>query len=264
MKILVQANIGRIGDGIASSLSWVPDFYVSVWSREEKPIMDMFDEVSPDFLIVTSDVLDDKAFKIASGRYPQTKIISVGEVNNSTGAHLSICKKGSPHLPSIVFEDGAMLGRIGSPAPEPSLASDVLCITDYIEGNSEEIGILQFLCSNYNTKIFGNLHVSVPSYLGIVSDQVRASAMASTRVYVDLDGGSHYDLEWLRKNTISKFENILDLKSKIDAALKKGDQEIYRISVKNQTYFDLCSQILGFFGLEKESAHLIKKKGELS
>jgi len=264
MKTLVQMDMGRVGEGIASSLAWVPGLQVSHWNRAAKPAMDMFDEISPQILVVDSSVLNDRAFEVASGRYPQTRIIAVGEINSPAVApHLSICKKGSPDLPFLVFEDGVMLGRIGNPTPDPSLASDVLCITDYIQGTPEEVGILQFLCSNYNTKIFGNLSVNIPNYLGIVSDQVRANAMASTRVYVDLDGGSHYDLDWLRKNTISGFKNILDLKNKVDEALEKGDQDIYRLSVKNQTYFDLCSQILGFFGLKKESAHLIEKKGEL-
>ena len=142
--------------------------------------------------------------------------------------------------------------------------SDVLCFTDYIEGNQEEVGILQFLSSSYNTKIFGVTSVSVPNYLGMVTDQVKANAMASTKVYVDLDGGSHNDLLWLKKNTITKFKNILDLKNKVDKALKEGDQNINHISVKNKTYFDLCSEVLSFFGFKEAGDILIEKKEELA
>ena len=98
----------------------------------------------------------------------------------------------------------------------------------------------------------------------MVTDQVKANAMASTKVYVDLDGGSHNDLLWLKKNTITKFKNILDLKNKVDKALKEGDQNINHISVKNKTYFDLCSEVLSFFGFKEAGDILIEKKEELA
>ena len=97
----------------------------------------------------------------------------------------------------------------------------------------------------------------------MVTDQVKAEAMASTKVYVDLDGGSHNDLLWLKKNAITKFKNILDLKKKVDRALKEGDQDINHISVKNRTYFDLCGEILNFFGLKEAGENILEKKGQL-
>lgn len=263
MKVLVQEETGRLGDGISSSLVWVDDLKVSRWSYKNKPIMDMFDEMKPDMLFISTKVLMDPALQIAIKRHPNTRVISLGLKEGGISPHLSVGKKTNPEVPTIIFNDGVMLGKIGKPSSKDELMSDVLCLTDYIEGNQEQIGVLQFLSSSYNTKIFGSTHVPVPSYLGMVTDQVKADAMASTKVYVDLDGGSHNDLLWLKKNTITKFKNILDLKKKVDRALKEGDQDINHISVKNKTYFDLCGEILNFFGLKEAGDRIIEKKGKL-
>tara|TARA_R110002110_G_scaffold8017_8_gene40411 strand:+ start:1892 stop:2686 length:795 start_codon:yes stop_codon:yes gene_type:complete len=264
MKVLVQEGTGRMGDGISSSLVWINEFQVSRWNYENKPIMDMFDEMTPDMLFVSANVLVDPALQIAMERHPNTRVISLGLKEGGTGPHLSIGRKTDPETPTVIFNGGVMLGKIGKPSAKEELMSDVLCFTDYIEGNQEEVGILQFLSSSYNTKIFGVTSVSVPNYLGMVTDQVKANAMASTKVYVDLDGGSHNDLLWLKKNTITKFKNILDLKKKVDKSLKEGDQNINHISVKNKTYFDLCSEVLSFFGFKEAGDILIEKKEELA
>tara|TARA_R110002153_G_scaffold131698_2_gene280672 strand:+ start:282 stop:1076 length:795 start_codon:yes stop_codon:yes gene_type:complete len=263
MKAMIQEETGRLGDGISSSLVWVDDIQVSRWNCKNKPIMDMFDEMIPDMLFVSTEVLRDPALQIAIERHPNTRVISLGPKEGGIDPHLSIDKKTNPEVPTIIFNDGVMLGKIGRPSSKDDLMSDVLCLTDYIEGNQEQIGVLQFLSASYNTKIFGSTHVPVPSYLGMVTDQVKADAMASTKVYVDLDGGSNNDLLWLKKNTITKFKNILDLKKKVDRALKEGDQNINHISVKNRTYFDLCGEILNFFGLKEAGENILEKKGQL-
>tara|TARA_R110000765_G_scaffold138952_1_gene239006 strand:- start:853 stop:1671 length:819 start_codon:yes stop_codon:yes gene_type:complete len=271
MKVLVQEDTGRLGDGIASSLVWIDGLEVSRWDYKNKPIMDMFDEREPDMIFISAKTLTDPALQIAVKRYPNTRVISLGLREEGMAAlcfmyidpHLSICRKTDLEIPTIIFNDGVMLGKIGKPAAEEDLMSDVLCFTNYIEGSQDQIATLQFLSASYNTKIFGSVSVPVPSYLGIISDQIKANAMASTKVYVDLDGGSHNDLLWLKKNTVTKFKNILDLKKKIDKALKEGDQDINHISVKNKTYFDLCSEVLNFFGLKEAGDNIMEKKGQL-
>jgi|TARA_R100000995_G_scaffold37301_1_gene17137 hypothetical protein len=264
MKVMIQANMGRIGDGIASSLVHIPQFQVSAWSPSAKPIMDMFDEMKPNLVIASSEMLKDKAFPIASQRYPETRIVSIGiPQDDTTRPHLVISNNVCSEYPSLVFEGGVMIGKIGRPSVVEKLKSDVLCITDYVEGTEEQRGIVEFLCSAYNIKIFGNSNFPVPNYLGIADDQTKANALASTKVYVDLDGESHNDALWLKKNSVSKFKNILDLKKQIDALLNVGDQEINKIKVKNKTYFDLCSDLLKFFGVQDAAKYLIEKKGQL-
>jgi hypothetical protein len=104
----------------------------------------------------------------------------------------------------------------------------------------------------------------VPSYLGIVSDQQRANALASTKVVVDLDGGSSYDAMWLGKHVITSPSSILQLKKDIDNLIAEEENVIGKIRVKNKTYFDLCSQVLAFLGLRNESNFLMEKKREVS
>ena len=264
MKVLIQEQAGRIGVGIASSLSLVPEFGITMWDPNAKPIMDMFDEAKPDILMVRSDILKEEAFKIGLSRYPNVVSICLGEVSKPlVSPNLIINKKNNDKFPTIIFDGGVMLGKIGRPSVKEDLMSEVLCFTDYIEGNEEQVGILEFLCSTYNVKIFGKVHVNVPNYLGIASDQVKADALMSTKVYVCLDGSSFYDAAWLEKPTITTFANVLELNKQIEEALEKGDSYINKAAVKNKTYFDLCSEVLGFLGLAAESEYLMEKKREL-
>jgi hypothetical protein len=118
------------------------------------------------------------------------------------------------------------------------------------------------LSSSYNTKIFGPVNFNVVSYLGIVSDQERATALASTKVFVDLGSESRYDALWLGKHVVEASSSILELKNSIDNLIQKEENVIGKIRVKNKTYFDLCAQILSFLGMNQPASFLMNKKGE--
>ena len=302
MRILIDSSCGRVGDGISSSLFWVPDTEVITWTSDAKPTMDMFDEANPDILIINATQLSTPELKIASHRHPNTKIVSIGKVNDfQLEPHLSI-QDSSSQFPTILFEDGAMIGNIGRPSKKKNLHTDLLCLTDYIpHGNiptnaaqvplslphlskeayeyfieesplKEALSILSFLCENYNIKIFGNQKAPFPHYLGTVDSSVRSSALASTSVYIDLDGGSWYDAAWLGKECVSiskscarHFNNIEELKASVDEALAAGETNSQKIkmTVKNQTYFELTGDILSFFNLPEKRQLLMNKKKEM-
>ena len=264
MKIMIEQSLSRIGLGIASSLALVPEFHVSFWDVDAKPAMDMFDEFKPDLVFVSPSILGNEDFSIASSRYPNVAVICVGNVKDNLISPALSINSDSSEFPNIDFEEGVMLGKIGRPQYDEALSSDVLCLTDYVQETKENTNILEFLSSSYNTKIFGNGHFNVPSYLGIVSDQQRANALASTKVVVDLDGGSSYDAMWLGKHVITSPSSILQLKKDIDNLIEEEENVIGKIRVKNKTYFDLCSQVLAFLGLRNESNFLMEKKREAS
>ena len=121
MKVLVQEEMGRLGDGISSSLVWVDDIQVSRWNCKNKPIMDVFDEMTPDMLFVSTEVLRDPALQIAIERHPNTRVISLGPKEGGIDPHLSIDKKTNPEVPTIIFNDGVMLGKIGRPSSKDDL-----------------------------------------------------------------------------------------------------------------------------------------------
>jgi len=273
MRILADTICGRIGEGISSSLFWVPSIEVITWLSETKPTMDMFDEAKPDIVIVDSKKLSTLELKIAASRYPNAKIIAIGKIDDlQVEPHLNIAYDDSASVPTIRFEDGAMIGNIGSPPKEKCLHTDLLCLTDYINQDDQVLSMLDFLCENYNMKIFGNQKVNFPHYLGRIDRPTKAKALASTSVYVDLDGGSWYDAAWLGKECVSiaencfrSFSNIEELKSSVDEALDAGEtnsQEI-KMMVKNQTYFELTGEILSFFGLTEQRNTLMEKKKDI-
>ena len=99
--------------------------------------------------------------------------------------------RGVPDVPSIQFEGGAMIGSVGLPVRQDHLQTDLLCITDYISDQDRANSILGFLCDNYNIKIFGKQKVNFPHYLGQIDGTTQSQALASTIVYIDLDGDSN-------------------------------------------------------------------------
>ena len=275
MRVLIDADCGRTGEGLASSLFWVPEIEVMTWFSMAKPAMDMFDEAKPDILIVDGQKLRSPEINIASSRYPNTKIISIGEVkDNITSPHLSLANPSQANnFPSIPFFGGAMLGAIGNAQQTEEMKSEVLCITDYLDLEKEEnIAYLKFVCENYNAKFFGSKRVPVVSYLGTVTPAQKASSLASTSVYLDLDGESWHDAAWLGKEVVSVSENSLnhfsgieDLKEKLDFCLSRKGSAATEIkaSVINTTYFDLSYELLNFLGLPNQGMFLQQKKKEI-
>jgi len=281
MKVLIDIDCKRVGEGIASSLFWIPEMEIIMWISNTKPTMDMFDETQPDFVIADSAKFATPEMKIASSRYPHTKMISIGrpmepnsEVKHAiTEPHLSISDHSLQRVPSIPFEGGAMIGDIGCPPFDKDLQTDLLCITDYISDEDNANEALSFLCENYNIKIFGKKKVSFPHYLGQIDKNVQAQAIAPTLAYVDLDGSSWYDAAWLGKECVSiskgcfrSFSNIEELKSAVDEAIEEGEKssEKIKLLIKNKTYFELVSDILLFFNLIEQRNILMEKKRELT
>lgn len=274
MKVLIDIACKRVGEGIASSLFWVPDVEVIMWLSDTKPTMDMFDETKPDIVIAKSEKFVTPEMKIATSRYPHTKIISIGDpVEFKTEPHLSISEQQATGIPSIPLEGGAMIGNIGSPLQHEHLQTDLLCITDYIVDHERANHALGFLCENYNIKIFGKQKVNFPHYLGQIDNSTQSQALASTVVYVDLDGDSWHDAAWLGKESVSvskscfrNFTSIEELQVAVNEALEAGEgrSEEIKILMRNKTYFELTNEILSFFGLVEQRNHLINKKRDLT
>lgn len=275
MRVLIDYSCSRVGEGLSSSFFWVPETEVITWVSDSKPAMDMFDEAKPDILVVEAGKLGTAELQIASSRYPNTRIISTGEVGgNVMSPHLSVGHTGKPmSFPSIPFNGGAMIGTIGSPAKDDQLSCDVLCMTDYVDvSDPSNLAYLEFVCDNYNTKIFGPRKVNLPNYLGELSPPQKASALASALVYLDLDGESWHDAAWLGKEVVSIsdsslnfFKDIKGLREKIDFCLsRKGSaKQAIKNSVVNSTYFDLTCEVFRFLGLQEHSNALQQKKKEL-
>jgi len=273
MKVLIDSACKRVGDGIASSLFWIPDTDISVWFSEIKPVMDMFDETTPDIVIVEGGKLSSVELKIASSRYPHTRIISVGKIEDrKVNPHLSISKYNTEDTATIHFDDAAMIGKMSPFQKVSHLHTDLLCLTDQIDQNDKTNKILDFLCKNYNIKMFGDQKVDFPNYLGQIDPLTRSQAISSAVVYIDLDGGSWYDAAWFGRQCVSvsescfrNFDNIEKLQSEIEDALKEGEKncEGIKLLVKNKTYFELAGEILSFFGLMEQRHLLMEKKKEI-
>jgi len=64
---------------------------------------------------------------------------------------------------------------------------------------------------------------------------------------------------------LRNFSNVEELKSSVDEALAAGETNSQKIkmTVKNQTYFELTGDILSFFNLPEKRQLLMEKKKEM-
>ena len=275
MKIVIQESLGRMGQGLASSVVWIPQCEVITWNPAEKPVMDMFDEVKPDIVISSSEVFSDKATEFAKKAYPNAIMICVGHIEDYlVEPNFCIGQHQHRNLPILAFGDGPMLGKIGNPSVEECLRSDVVCITSNVRELTElDNQIIQYLSSmsSITFKAFGTNKIPVKNYLGIVDHQTEANAINSSKIILDLDGGSGYDGLWLKKNVITTKEidfstrvnNALECKKALDEILSEEENPALITLVQTRTYFDLTCDMFRFIGLEDYANFILGKKGEL-
>jgi len=275
MKIVIQESLGRMGQGLASSVVWIPECEPIFWNPASKPIMDMFDEVKPDIVISAGEIFLDKATKFAKKAYPKTIMICAGPIEDYlVEPNFCIGEYQHKNLPLLAFGDGPMVGKIGNPSVEQHLKSDVVCITSNIREFTElDNQIIQYLgsMSSIVFKAFGTNKIPVKNYLGIVDHQTEADAINSSKIVLDLDGGSGYDGLWLKKNVITtkqidfstRISNVLECKKALDEILIQEENPALRSLVQTRTYFDLACNMFRFVGLEDHANFMLRKKGEL-
>tara|TARA_R100000995_G_C3442388_1_gene103986 strand:- start:61 stop:777 length:717 start_codon:yes stop_codon:yes gene_type:complete len=237
--------------------------------------MDMFDELKPDIVFISGENFSNRSIEFVKRIYPKTILVCVGEISDCI-VEPNLCINDFHHsnLATIVFSDGPMLGRIGRPSVDDYLKSDIVCITnniEKIEGLDKQIIEYVSSMSDVVFKAFGTKKIPVKNYLGIVDSQTEANAINSSKIVLDLDGGSGYDGLWLKKNVITtkdtdfskRVTNVLECKQAIDEVIDSEERADLKIYVQTRTYFDLLCNVFRFIGLEEPANYMMQKKGEL-
>jgi len=276
MKFVINLSPTRLSHGIASSLGCLTNADVMYWHSHGTSIMDMFDEIQPDILLCEPELLRGEEISIAIARYPNTKLVCLGTCDKELNAHFVIGDSNNPKVPSVFFADGAMIAQINNGKYDPKLDSEVMIYTDYIKISDDTNDFISLLCEKYRTKIFGSKKISVPNYLGNIDLPTRSNAIASTKVYVDLDGGSWYDAATIgtlatthssrKQNIVKSFSSVQELQENVKELMSIENREpkikLAKAAVRNQTYFEPVCDMLSFFDLKEYVDQLkeIKRK----
>jgi hypothetical protein len=264
MKVIIPQLQIQVLHDIAQcleSINEVTDIESIYWDSSKKPIIDMFDEVRPEIIMLHESQLDD-AFAVVAQEFdfkyvliaeklpaqlskpPDAVITTAPFLQNFPEHYSNLDSVFSSPIPSHVMEVKHLtrLAQIHGGSYNSNMKSEVLVDTTGIEINDIIFDTLSFLTSNYKTKIIGNSVVKLHHYLGIINIFERANFIKSTQVMVDFNGSGVWDASYLRVPSITvnnadnphilQFNSIPELKNNIDSILGK--------KLVRDKYIDLC------------------------
>ena len=257
-----------------------------VWNSNEKPIIDAFDEVSPDLVFIHENQLD-TAFNLLCGEFDFNYVLvgsQLPDVPKSPAAVLTSDSfkdnfKGQQNVMSLL--PAARVTEIHAAKKRKMLESEVLIVTGVVPHTDPIIDSMRSLCQSYRTKIIGSEPVLLPNYLGKVNMFERADFIKSAKVLVDFGSYEYLDAAYLKTPAlfgqppiaslegVRTFEDIPTLVSGVESLLsneaesKEYAKSLHEGIVHNHTYYHRCAEIFKKIGEDQISNALLTFLKEL-
>jgi|TARA_R110000824_G_scaffold398670_1_gene602988 hypothetical protein len=274
MKAVFNRSDSPVFNGLCSSLECCSDIETLIWDSATKPIMDMFDETKLDILFCEGNI-SPRELHIARTHYPNVAVVLMADSDlQQFGPNLVLTFDEIKDFPTVRPSVCANVAQLNRGTKREKLASEVAIFSDRLEIDARVGAIIDFVCNSYKTKVFGATKIQVPNYLGMIDNNMKADAICSSKVVLDLGQETWKDTCSLGAvplvlseediPNIGTFTDIASLKKEIDKALAEDkDTGVLKMMVYNKTYFDLASEILSFFGANQYVEELQKIKGAL-
>ena len=273
--------------GCLQTIASEADVETFLWNSDEKPVIDVFDEIHPDLVFLHESQLSE-AFNIVCKEFNFDYVL-VGSRD-----YPKIPKKPAALITSENFmhnftnQDNVMtllpaakVTEIHAAQKLEELESEVLIITGVVPHTEPVLDSMRSLCHTYRTKVIGEAPVPIPNYLGKVSMFERANFIKSTKVLVDFGSYDYLDAAYLKipailgqpplpgLGEVKTFSDIPTLMAQVERLLvdEKSAQE-YSTNISthvrdNHTYYHRCSQIFTAIGKDDISNTLLSFLKEL-
>jgi len=274
--------------GCLQSIASTADVQTILWNANEKPIIDVFDEMSPSLVFLHESQLDG-AFNLLCKEFDFDYVL----VSSKQYTHID--KKPCAVITSKNFEENfkgqknimsllpaAKVTEIHAAKKRSMLKSEVLIVTGIVPHTEPIVDSMRSVCHTYRTKIIGESPVPLPNYLGKVNIFDRADFIKSSEVLVDFGSYDYLDAAYLKTpplfgqpsppslEGVKTFCDIPTLMSGVEFLLsketesKKYAKAIHEDTVHNHTYYHRCAEIFKRIGMvEISDALLIFLKGLL-
>ena len=264
MKVLFQ---DRIGNTIEYFKRYLPYIAQIAQVQDANEIPKALNEFKPDLMILQSNLIDNvvkaycdqnKAKVIAYGKPSENADINI--VINEYLTHANAYPDAPrPQLHTLTFLD------------ESKEKKDISVFV----GRENEALFANFLAKNYNVKIYGNVKIASPKYLGMISEEEKYEIINKSKIVIDLGAYHFHDATLLGAYSIiytdmdlphyfTTFDNLVSLSSQIEFATNIENRSILdsnMIHLKNQCYHnnDLSFVIttLNSIGFKDEAEKLI-------
>ena len=258
-----------------------------LWNVEVKPIIDAFDEVSPDLVFLHEGQLD-SAFNMLCDEFDFDYVLVASkepvDVNKKPVAIITSTKFESMfknHSNVMSLLPAAKVTEIHAANQIEMLESEVLVITGVVPHTEAVVNSMRALAQSYRTKIIGEAPVSLPNYLGNVTMFERADFIKSAKILVDFGAYDYLDAAYLNTmplfgqpppaglEKVKTFSNIPTLLSGIDSLLSKDgnsdeySQDIHNDTIENHTYYHRCAKVFDSIGMTETSEALLDFLKEL-
>jgi hypothetical protein len=237
MKVIIEENLGIT---IEYFLRYLPFISKIAKLQDSSQINKALNDFEPDLLILNTTTINSviKAYadkhkcKIIS--YGQNDIANLCIVQDTTIANDNIFyDKKRPTLETISFKENVNKTDISIFLNDP-----------------HELSLAEFLCLNYNVKVYGNVPMRNPRYLGMVSLMDKYEIINKSKIIVDLGTYDFYNAILLdtypiiytneqNDNMYTSFNNLTSLMSSLDYVLDEVNQSTIQdklIGLKKQCY----------------------------
>ena len=273
--------------GCLQTITAKVDLETFLWNPTEKPIIDVFDELSPDLVFLHEDQLNG-AFNLLC------KECDFDYVLISSKPCSDMAKQPCAVITSKQFEanfknqknvmsllPAAKVTEIHAAKERKVTQSEVLIVTGVIPHTEAIVDSMRSLCQSYRTKIIGGTPVALPNYLGAVSMFERADFIKSAKVLVDFGSYEYLDAAYLKTSSlfgqppvegldkVKTFSDIPTLMSGVESLLsnkveaKKYTKAMHEDIIHHHTSYHRCAEIFKKIGRSDISDTLLMFLKEL-
>ena len=267
--------------GCLQTITAKADLEVFLWNPAEKPIIDVFDAVSPDLVFLHENQLDE-AFNLLCKECDFDYVL----ISSKPCPHMA--KQPSAVITSKQFETNfkdqkgimsllpaAKVTEIHAAKKREVTQSEVLIVTGVIPHTEAIADSMQSLCQSYRTKIIGDIPIALPNYLGAVSMFERANFIKSAKVLVDFGSYEYLDAAYLKTpplfgqppveglEGVKTFSDIPTLMSGVESLLsnkveaKKYARAMHEDIIHQHTCYHRCAKIFKKIGMSDISDTLL-------
>jgi len=248
MRIFISPHQDIRVQGLAKAVkSVVSDTYF--WDHTRKPLFDLLVSDKPDVIFYHDATDTNGSIALAKQEYPNIKFVFMQFLPTISPFQPDLTIVMDERLKkdeSLFLDYQTSVIDMVSGEKNNRYSAEVLVLTDSVDVQDEfQMLVLRALSNKFQTKIYGNITIPIPNYLGRLKVEDYRHAFASTKVFVGfnkdrLNDASYHNCCPLTFNANSpgkyEFRGANQLMEKCQYFIDNGKQEDLSSLAINSTY----------------------------
>lgn len=250
MKVLAESNLNyNIAHNLIPNLRKVGNVGVA---NDITNIAKALNDFQPNIVILKEENITN-VVKVYCKKN-NVKIISFGESENKDA--------------DITFLTSADIPRANLEVLEYKNHADKTDISVFVNHEGQKL-FAEFLCKNYNVKVYGNIKINSPRYLGHISITEKYEILNKSKISIAFNGLDFYDSVLLdsypivfnteRSNMFSSFNNLISLSKCLDDVINNNityDINSLKNNIKHDNSLIFTINILQQLGFKQQALKL--------